>query len=149
MALAVSLEQRWLVDVGFGDGFHDPLLLDEPGEQRQYDRVFRVAQEEPYRTLWRLEPGKDWIPLYHFTLTPHLLAEFAPMSDYQQTSPDSHFVNRRICTRATATGQITLTEHHLKISANGQEHIRTLSHEEDYVAALRAYFGIALALDRE
>ena len=38
MALMVSLEQRWLVDVGFGDSFREPLLLDERGEQVQGSR---------------------------------------------------------------------------------------------------------------
>lgn len=29
MTLLVTLEERWLADVGFGDGFREPLLLDE------------------------------------------------------------------------------------------------------------------------
>ena len=29
MALLVTLPERWLVDVGFGDSFREPLLLDE------------------------------------------------------------------------------------------------------------------------
>jgi N-hydroxyarylamine O-acetyltransferase len=39
MALMVQLEERWLVDVGFGDSFFEPLLLDEAGEQQQGNRV--------------------------------------------------------------------------------------------------------------
>ena len=31
MALMVTLDERWLVDVGFGDSFREPLLLDERG----------------------------------------------------------------------------------------------------------------------
>ena len=35
MTLTVALEQRRLVDVGFGDSFREPLRLDEQGEQVQ------------------------------------------------------------------------------------------------------------------
>src|SRR5215475_5423928 len=35
MALMVSIDERWLVDVGFGDSFHTPLLIDKRDEQRQ------------------------------------------------------------------------------------------------------------------
>src|SRR5688500_12747402 len=31
MTLLVNLKQRWIADVGFGDSFIEPLLLDEPG----------------------------------------------------------------------------------------------------------------------
>ena len=33
MALLVTLGERWLVDVGFGDCFREPLCLDERAEQ--------------------------------------------------------------------------------------------------------------------
>src|SRR5262245_26694734 len=35
MALMVTLDERWLVDVGFGDSFREPLLIDERVAQRQ------------------------------------------------------------------------------------------------------------------
>ena len=40
MTLMVSLEQRWLVDVGFGDSFREPLRLDEQHEQLQGRRAY-------------------------------------------------------------------------------------------------------------
>src|SRR5215831_13919573 len=43
MTLLVETEQRWLADVGFGDSFLEPLLLDESGPQFQDGRTFRIA----------------------------------------------------------------------------------------------------------
>src|SRR5216683_1675556 len=39
MTLVVKAEQRWLVDVGFGDSFLEPLLIDERAEQVQGDHA--------------------------------------------------------------------------------------------------------------
>ena len=51
MALMVQLEQRWLVDVGFGDSFLEPLLIDETGEQVQGDRAYRIVSDGSYLTI--------------------------------------------------------------------------------------------------
>ena len=48
MTLLVSLEQRWLVDVGFGDSFREPLRLDEPNEQLQGRSAYRILRNDPY-----------------------------------------------------------------------------------------------------
>src|ERR1051325_11613732 len=45
MALMVTLEERWLVDVGFGDSFLEPLRLDSREDQVQGTRSFRVVDE--------------------------------------------------------------------------------------------------------
>src|ERR1044071_1207906 len=42
MALMVTLAERWLVDVGFGDSFLEPLLLDSRDEQVQGTRAFHI-----------------------------------------------------------------------------------------------------------
>src|SRR5215207_9436793 len=45
MALLVSLAERWLVDVGFGDSFIEPLLLAERAEQAQGGRAYRIDED--------------------------------------------------------------------------------------------------------
>ena len=42
MTLLVSLDERWLVDVGFGDSFVEPLRLEERGDQIQGSRRYRI-----------------------------------------------------------------------------------------------------------
>lgn len=50
---------RWLVDVGFGDSFLEPLLLDERDEQVQGNRAYRILSGNDYLTLVRRDekPG--------------------------------------------------------------------------------------------
>jgi N-hydroxyarylamine O-acetyltransferase len=140
MTLAVTLAQRWLVDVGFGDSFLEPLLLDELGEQVQGSRAYRILSDDTHFILTqrdeKLESHSDekvdhqsesahdregglapasqlnaeWKAQYRFTLHSYTYADYAEMCHYHQTSPYSHFTRSRICSRATEAGRITLSE---------------------------------------
>ncbi len=141
-------QPRRLVDVGFGDSFLEPLLFDEPGVQpaAPYDnasayRLHRVGNDV---TLLRREEGGTWKPQYAFSETPRRLEEFTAMCHFQQTSPDSHFTQRRVCSRATPTGRITLADLRLIITEKGSRTERMLS-EDEYRPTLLDHFGIALA----
>jgi N-hydroxyarylamine O-acetyltransferase len=146
MALLVTLEQRWLVDVGFGDSFREPLLLDERGEQRQGTRSFRLVPDGSQLILMRRDDGDEWKAQYRFTLQSYEYADYAGMCRYHQTSPASHFTRGRICSRATAGGRISLSEMRLITTfERGERQERTLTNEEEYAATLREHFGIVIA----
>ena len=81
---------------------------------------------------------------YLFTLQPRQLADFARMCHSQQTSPDSHFTRKRICSLATPEGRVSLSDMRLIITANGKRSERELSGPAEYAAALREHFGIEL-----
>jgi N-hydroxyarylamine O-acetyltransferase len=148
MTLKVQLERRWLVDVGFGDSFVEPLLLDERGEQRQGSHAYRIVPDGNYLVLMRRDEGEKWTAQYRFTLNHYKYADYAEMCRYHQTSPESHFTRSRICSRATDEGRITLSEMRLITTSNsdGQQirHERTLTGERDYADVLREYFGIVM-----
>ena len=145
MALMVTLEQRWLVDVGFGDSFREPLLLDERGEQVQGNRAYRILADGPYLILTQREDKGEGVAQYRFTLRPHEYADYAEMCRYHQTSPQSHFTRGRICSRATAEGRVTLSGmRFIETSQRGGRQERTLTSQEEYAAALREHFGIEM-----
>ena len=144
MTLMVKLAQRWLVDVGFGDSFLEPLLLDERSEQVQDNRAYRIVDEGSYLILSRSDDD-EWKPQYRFTLQPYEYEDFAEMCRYHQSSPQSHFTQGRICSRATEEGRITLSEMRLiTTSKNAERQERTLPSDEEYNAVLRAHFGIVM-----
>jgi len=145
MTLLVKLEQRWIADVGFGDSFIEPLLLDDPGEQTQGDRAYKFVSDGDHRVLMQRNYDGTWASQYRFTLTPQVYADYEEMCEYQQTSPESHFTKGRICTRATSTGRVTLSELHLITTLNaGERAEEDLAGEEEYTAALREHFGIVM-----
>lgn len=148
MALMVQLEQRWLVDVGFGDSFLEPLLLDEQGEQRQGNRAYKIIQEDKHRILMRRDDGEEWQAQYRFTLRPHAYPDYAEMCRYHQTSPESHFTRGRICSRATEDGRVTLSDmRFISTSKGGSSDVRheqILTSEKEYAAVLREHFGVVI-----
>lgn len=148
MALMVtapnSPTERWLVDVGFGDSFLEPLLLEEPGDQIQGSQTFRIVPFNDCLILFRRNNNDYWKPQYRFSLTPHTYDDYEEMCLYHQTSPDSHFTRSRICSRATADGRLTLSDMRL-ITTSGQVRAeRVLASEQEYDRILREQFGIVM-----
>lgn len=143
LAILVTLDEPWLVDVGFGDSFRTPLRLEPLREQIQPEGHYRLIQEGPLWTLYQ-QGNEGWQAQYCFTLQPHTLAEFAPMCHYQQTSPESHFTQGRICTRATKDGRITLSELRLITTVGHERHEEALTGEDEFHALLQQHFGITL-----
>ncbi len=146
MALAVTLNERWLVDVGFGDSFLEPLLLDSRDEQVQGTRLFRIDAENDYLILLRRNEGEDWEPQYRFTLQPFGFPDYEEMCQFQQTSPESHFTQNVICSRVTDDGRITLSGMNLVTTTGPQRtrHEQMLTTREEYDEVLREQFGIEM-----
>lgn len=143
LALLVTLEEPWLVDVGFGDSFRAPLRLESLREQVQAEGSYRLIQEGSLWT-WYQQDGTDWQAQYCFTLQPHTLAEFIPMCRYHQTSPQSHFTQGRVCTLATEDGRVTLSELRLITTVGHERHEQVLAGEDEFHVLLQQRFGISL-----
>lgn len=134
----------WLADVGFGDSFNLPLRLDKPHEQQRDGlRAYRIEQENEFFFLWQRSYDGQWARRYRFTLELRKLADFQPMCEYHQTSPESHFTQSRICTLATENGRVTLSDHNLIITESGARRERPLGADE-YQGILDSRFGVKL-----
>jgi N-hydroxyarylamine O-acetyltransferase len=146
MVLMVTLEERWLVDVGFGDSFLEPLLLDARFDQVQGTHAFRIVEDNNYLILNRRNQSGEWEPKYRFTLQPYTFADYEEMCRFHQTSPDSHFTKGRICSLATKEGRVSVSDMRL-ITTSGPEQLReerTLASQDEYARVLRDQFGIVM-----
>jgi N-hydroxyarylamine O-acetyltransferase len=144
LMLRVQLEERWLVDVGFGDSFLEPLRLDDPDDQAQANGVFRVRHEKTQGIYARQQADGTWKDEYQFFLQPRTLADFAGGCHYHQTAPQSGFTRQRVCSLATPEGRITLSDLKMIITRDGQRTEQALPDETAFRAALRTHFGIEL-----
>jgi N-hydroxyarylamine O-acetyltransferase len=142
LTLRVDLEEPWLADVGFGDSFLLPLKLRAGLEQGDPAGRFRLVHSNERLKLERADGDARWKPQYSFTFESRSLEDFAAMCHYHQTSPDSHFTQNRICSRATLEGRITLSEMKLIITGGGPRKERVLHSEQERLAILEAQFGI-------
>lgn len=98
-----------------------------------FDHLTLLVQLEE---RWLADEGKSG--------QPHRLADFAGMCRYHQTSPESHFTQNRICSRATPEGRVTLSDMRLIITTSGQRLEMMLKDQEEYARALWEHFGIDL-----
>jgi len=147
MTLLVSLAEDWLVDVGFGDSFEEPLAIDRATEQVQGMMGYDVVRGDGYHVMRRRPIGGEWKNQYRFTLQPYEYADFEPRCHYQQTSPESHFRKGKVCTIATPDGRITISEMRLITTEGGIRSERNIEDDAEYVALLREHFGITEQLN--
>ena len=143
MTLLVQLEERWLVDVGFGDSFTVPKRLDTSGPQQEDGTRYRITRTGGGRLVSRWDAtGNVWRPQYRFNLRPRRLADFVPRCRWQETSPDSHFRNGRSITRLTPSGRVTLTDTKLTITRGSRRIERAVRNPEEFAKLLHKQFGI-------
>ena len=146
MALMVTLDERWLVDVGFGDSFFEPLRLDSRADQVQGTRSFRLVDEDDHIVVMLRNESEEWQPQYRFKLQPYTFPDYEEMCRFHQTSPESHFTKNLVCSRATADGRITLSGMRF-ITTSGPQRVqdeRTLSSRDEYDRVLRDEFGVVM-----
>lgn len=143
MTLVIDLEQRWLADVGFGDNFREPLPLDEREVQVQGGRSYQIIEDGTRLILMERRTDRKWKPQYRFNLQSHRYADYLEMCNYHQTSPQSHFTQKSICSRATPNGRVTLEKKRLIITgSDGNHQEQAVTSKELYRALLLQWFGI-------
>ena len=143
MLLKVELDETWLVDVGFGDSFVNPIIFQDGAADRVNGHRYLIAAENGE---WRLvrEDGQGRVPLYAFRDHPHSLNDYQEMCDFHQTSPESHFTKSWICSRATPHGRITVANMRLIVTNNGDRDEMFLATEDELRHCLRESFGVEL-----
>jgi N-hydroxyarylamine O-acetyltransferase len=116
MLLRVDLDEPWLVDVGFGDSFVDPIVFRAGGADQVNGHRYLVSLlGEEWQLLRQDDKGE--VPLYIFRDVSRQLSEYEEMSKFHQTSPESGFTKRWICSKATSTGRVTLANSRLIVTS--------------------------------
>lgn len=143
LTLCVDLDEPWLADVGFGEGFLEPLRLEPDMEQAQRERTYRLTRIDERLVVEVMAEGR-WKREYAFTVQPRELSDFAGMCHYHQTSPESHFTRHRICSLATPEGRVTLSDEKLIETRGNLREERLLSGDQEWRVKLRERFGVVL-----
>ena len=144
LVLLVDAGERMIADVGFGDSFLEPLRLDTAAEVEQHGSAYRLTKSRLDRVLERRRDSY-WEPQYIFSLSPRRLTEFGAMCERQQTSPESHFTRKTVCSLATLDGRITLSNSRLITTTGGRRVERDIESVDEYRSVLATHFGIDLA----
>ena len=141
MLLKVELEQPWLVDVGFGESFVHPIPFHAGGADTVDGHRYVIALTGNEWQLLR-EDDKGRVPLYRFSDVPRQLGDYEDMCNYHQMSPQSHFTQNWICSKATPDGRVTIANMRLIITRRGSPGETLLTTQAEVRRCLRDQFGI-------
>lgn len=144
LVLLVALERPYLADVGFGNGFLEPLPLEE-GMYQQGFLDYRLSRE-----------GARWIFRNHayggagfdFSLDPYRLADFSARCHELQTSPESGFVRVTVCHRFTPHGLVSLRGAVLRTLTREGNHEQLIDDPATYRQVLREQFDLHVDTSR-
>jgi len=143
LALLVRLPDGsgpWLADVGFGDHSVYPLLATSRVDQDDPEGRFTLVD-----AAGALDVFKDGELQYQIESTQRSLSDFGPTCWWQQTSPESGFTRRMVCSRLTEQdGRITLSGRTLIVTGNGSRRERVLTSDAAVLAAYHEHFGFQL-----
>ena len=143
MVLLVHLDKAYLVDVGFGDSFRQPLEMPAAEEEDISGRYrLRPLPQQQDHYILETEERNEWLPQYRFTTYPREMPDFAEMCQFHQTSPESPFTQASFCTMATQDGRVTLSEKSLTITEGRTKRKIPVSSTEARNRILHEYFGM-------
>ena len=145
LVLRVDLERPWLVDVGFGDAFREPLpLLDGAEQADPTGATFGLARADDRWLVWKRSAGEEQTtPLFRFREEGHTLADFDQACRWQQAE-SPFFTGHRIVELLTPDGRRVLYDDRFIIHA-GPERTERLVSEAAVPDLLRDQFGIVVA----
>ncbi len=141
LAVLVRLEERYLVDVGFGAHATYPLRLDWPEAQEDPAGEFLVV-DAPGGDMDVLMDG---VPQYRVEMRPRTLSDFERPCWWQQHAPDSHFRDTPRCSRNTEDGRVTVVGDRLLETVGDHRTETMLTTDEEVLSAYEKHFGLRLA----
>ncbi len=135
---------EYLTDVGFGEFIFEPLKL-QLGEIQNDERgSYSINKfENDYLRVSKIENGKS-TPEFIFKNIERELIEFKEMCEYHQTSPNSHFIKKKLISRPTDNGRITISGNILKVKEDNLIKEKELKSETEFEKELWDKFKISL-----
>ena len=148
MLLKVAMEEgSSIADVGFGDSSLDPVRIEATNAHLDPRPEFAVVAANGAWELVRRQSDGSYLPDYCFTETRRQLTDFSEMCLFHQTSPDSHFTQNRVCTKALPNGRLTISGMRRIETRDGIRRESALKSKENLRTCLSKQFGIEFADD--
>jgi N-hydroxyarylamine O-acetyltransferase len=140
MTLRVDLDVSYLVDVGFGSSFEEPLRLFTRGAQNDPRGRFSIEDRDDG---W-LDLVRGDSPQYRFSLEPRVLTDYEGCCDYHQTSADSPFTKSTVCSLMLTDGRVSIGGRRLVHTTPEGKTERTVHDDAELLDLYRQQFGIEL-----
>jgi N-hydroxyarylamine O-acetyltransferase len=138
VALLVHLDEPYFADVGFGNGFLNPVPLRE-GTFNDGRFDFRLTCHGNY---WRFYNHRENGATYDFTGEPAAPDTIEMANRSLATTSESPFVQTLVCSRLTEDGTIALTNAGLRIYSPAQITEESAPSHDAFTRILREHFAI-------
>jgi len=146
LSILVKLEEDWLVDVGYGNLFTEPMKIPTKIDDYVYkdrDAIYKISQSNNSKfVLSESKKGYKFKKIYAFDTIPRKIEEFYEQIDFKQYSPASYFVKNRICTIPIEEGRITLFNNKFIKTIGKKKEERTIQSEEEFYQIVREEFDM-------
>ncbi|WP_375559952.1 arylamine N-acetyltransferase [Bernardetia sp. OM2101] len=146
LAIIVKLEENWLVDVGYGNLFTEPMKIPSKIDNYVYkdrDAIYKIIQvNKSNYILSESRKGYKFKKIYTFETISRKIEEFYEQINFKQYSEDSYFVKNRICTLPTEEGRITLFNNKFIKTIGEEKQERTIQNDEEFYQIVREEFGM-------
>jgi N-hydroxyarylamine O-acetyltransferase len=151
MLLLVEIEadmqnKQWIADVGFGDSFVEALPLYGPA-QSQMGSDYQLLKHGACVELQRKKPASAWQAQYKFELNALKFSEFEVMCHYQQTSPQSSFSHKSVCSMISPQGRQTISNGRFIDSTGPERAELPITTPSQYRQILQQHFNMVLPQD--
>lgn len=145
MSIIVALQDRWLVDVGYGDLFIEPVKIKDKHSQEDRFKTYRIDQTGTTQYLLSASTATGGFKSrYVFDDTARQIEDFHEQCAWKQYAEESHFVKNRLCTIPTSKGRITLRNDKLIRREHGLREECPVESELEFRAILKREFGVDL-----
>lgn len=134
----------YLTDVGFGEFIFHPLKIEINEAQLDERGEFRLEKYDDSYLQVRQKVEDKWSPVYIFSLTEREFSEYQVMCSYHQTSAESHFTQKRMCSMPNEGGRVTLAGDRIKISDKSGVRNIIIKDEADFSKRIWEYFKVKL-----
>lgn len=143
LALEVQIDQPYLVDVGFGDSFTNPIELNAAGPQDGGNGTYELIGSPQGATLTKHDATGIPEAQYRFKRVAHTMDQFEHASESLQADPDKHWRTKPFATRLLNRGpdRVTLTTDRLKVVRDGVTTETSISRDA-WGTTLDAWFGM-------
>jgi N-hydroxyarylamine O-acetyltransferase len=143
LALIISINKtEFLVDVGVGGGFLEPIQIKNGQTYSDANGSYQVVKVVDNEFFLRHLEENEWKDLLQFQTISRNENDFYEQCDYYQTSKETFFTQKRLVSKPTLNGKVTLTDNVLKVTENSQVTITELKDEEEWKRVLQNSFGI-------
>ncbi|ERJ12166.1 arylamine N-acetyltransferase family protein [Haloplasma contractile] len=140
-------ETKYLVDVGFGKHFLEPVTFVENSVYKDPKGLFKLVKKDDnlYVLTNYNEKSDSYKEAYTFKYEPKRIEDFNVRKTYYVKSDDSHFKKNLICSRETEDGRISLKQDRVIITREGMKEQYPVKTFNDYNHYLKQYFNIELS----